>query len=540
MESKPIFIHSLFRAGSTYLFHVFRRSEAAYWCYQEPLHELSFYSKEDRKLLLSEKKEKMVQLRHPSIGDPYFFELYEVAEDCLSSLLEESIYDAYFAMGNLDPGTGFWRSLIHAAPARPLIQECRTSSRISTIKSELGGFHLYLWRNPWDQWWSYKVDRYFDLTSQLFINSPYHPRVIDLLRQAIGFKPLNHGDIESHKQWFMKHPLSPEESYLVFYVLWLMGLHQGTEHADLLLNIDRLGVSQEYRNQVNDILADTGIINIDFSDCFIPQAIYSPFDRDFFHSIEERAHALFLSSGMSQREIDRLQAIRKESEPECWHLPVENTSAASLLRDAQRARSLVIAGGTETTDLCTHFQEEIVLQEQCVEDAKAQVRQSESRARQAESLALHAQVQAQESESRARQAEIVLQTVYASTSWRFTQPVRFLGNLVYWLLSKIRFIPGRIKQNFNLLVRSLLHGVVRFVQVRPAIRSWVFCSLEKVPRLEAWLRNMAMAANPSHQDSLERFSIFFMPKDMEHFSPRAKKNYQDLKHAIEQRKKEGC
>ncbi|MCD6274391.1 MAG: hypothetical protein J7K30_16505, partial [Deltaproteobacteria bacterium] len=193
MESKPIFIHSLFRAGSTYLFHVFRRSDAGYWCYQEPLHELSYYSKEDRELLLSEKGEKMEQLRHPSLGDPYFLELYEVADDCLGALSAESIYDAYFAMGDLDPGIGFWRSLIHAAHARPVIQECRTSARISTIKSALGGFHLYLWRNPWDQWWSYKVDRYFDLTSQLFINSPHHPGVIALLREAIGFIPLNRG-----------------------------------------------------------------------------------------------------------------------------------------------------------------------------------------------------------------------------------------------------------------------------------------------------------------------------------------------------------
>jgi len=534
MESKPIFIHSLFRAGSTYLFHVFRRSDAGYWCYQEPLHELSYYSKEDRELLLSEKGEKMEQLRHPSLGDPYFLELYEVADDCLGALSAESIYDAYFAMGDLDPGIGFWRSLIHAAHARPVIQECRTSARISTIKSALGGFHLYLWRNPWDQWWSYKVDRYFDLTSQLFINSPHHPGVIALLREAIGFIPLNRGDIENQKQWFMKHPLSSEDSYLVFYVLWLLGLHQGAEHGDQLINIDRLGGSQGYqgyRRQVADILADNGITNIDFSDCSIPQTTYSSFDRNFFQSIEEKAHALFLSSRMSREEIHRLQAIRQEHEPECWSLPIENASAAAILRDAHRARSLAIARGAETAELCTHFHGEIALREQCVADAEAQ-------ARQAESLALHAQAQARQSEARAHQAEIALQAVCASTSWRLTQPLRFLGNLFYWLFRMIRSLPGRIKRSFNLRVRSILHWGIGFVQARPTISSWAFSWLQKVPRLEARLRNLAMAADSS--SSLDRASTSFVPGDMEHLSPRAKKNYLDLKNAVEQHKKESC
>ena len=35
----PVVIRSLFRSGSTWLFGVFRRAEAGYWCYQEPFNE---------------------------------------------------------------------------------------------------------------------------------------------------------------------------------------------------------------------------------------------------------------------------------------------------------------------------------------------------------------------------------------------------------------------------------------------------------------------------------------------------------------------
>src|SRR2546428_10335896 len=38
MSSRPIFLHTMFRTGGTYLFHVFRRSPAGYTTYYEPVH----------------------------------------------------------------------------------------------------------------------------------------------------------------------------------------------------------------------------------------------------------------------------------------------------------------------------------------------------------------------------------------------------------------------------------------------------------------------------------------------------------------------
>ena len=56
MNATPIFIHSLFRSGSTYLFKLCRSSPAGYWCYQEPLHEAVLAANEDpRKVGLTER-----------------------------------------------------------------------------------------------------------------------------------------------------------------------------------------------------------------------------------------------------------------------------------------------------------------------------------------------------------------------------------------------------------------------------------------------------------------------------------------------------
>lgn len=347
----PVFIHSLFRAGSTYIFNTFRRSAAGYWCYQEPLHEISLYARENREILLREDASKMAMLRHPRLAAPYFQELHEVADRCLGALKKSDVYDAYFALGGEQFGLEFWKSLIAESRGQPVIQECRTSCRIGAIKEGLGGLHIYLWRNPWDQWWSYKVADYFDATSQLFLNAPHHPEVIARLRQEIGFCSFESEDLPAQMDRFLKTPLPPEHSYLVFYVLWLLALKEGVAHADLLLNIDRLSDDMEYREVTIGKMAAHGICGVDFSDCVSPQTVYGADDRDYFERIEDKAHGLLLLSGMTQRELNDLLCLRRENEPRIWTDGNAGHSASGPVRDAERARSLVLQSGRREVEL---------------------------------------------------------------------------------------------------------------------------------------------------------------------------------------------
>ncbi|MER2532507.1 MAG: hypothetical protein ABTR54_13035, partial [Candidatus Competibacter sp.] len=386
-DKSPIFIHSLFRSGSTYLFHVFRRSTESYWCYQEPLHEFPLYALDNHDILLSERSDKMELLRHPSLNAPYFLELYEVADWCLDKLNREAIYDSYFAPEGADIGIDYWRALIETAHGRPVIQECRTSSRIRTIKSLLGGFHIYLWRNPWDQWWSHKVADYFDAANQLFINAPRHPEVIDRLRREIGFIGHEGSDLASQFAWFMERQLPSNQNYLIFYVLWCLGLQEGMLNADLLLNIDYLSDSLEYRQEVLDCLSQNSITDLDFSDCSTPQAFYASTDRAFFSRIEDKAHGLFLLSGIPQTDINRLLAIRHEYEPQIWQSPISKIDPSGLLRDAERARALVVKAEGHEVELRSKFRDEISRQERRAEAAEGRAQEQEQRAVAAESRA---------------------------------------------------------------------------------------------------------------------------------------------------------
>ncbi|MCL7420751.1 MAG: hypothetical protein M8364_07605 [Methylobacter sp.] len=413
MNESPIFIHSLFRAGSTYLFNVFRRSVDGYWCYQEALHEAAVFARNSPKLLLEGfGEEKVAPLRHPQITTPYFQELYDTWPAWKDALNESAVYDGYFAPPNADIGIPYWRTLIEAAKGRAVFQECRTASRIAAIKEQLGGYHIYLWRNPWDQWWSYKVTPYFDMANQLIINAPNPPAALVALHSALGFEKHEHVDISRAFAYIGTKPLSAEESYLIFYMLWCLGLQQGGIQADLMLNIDRLSDSPIYQTEVKQQLEEGGITGLDFADCHVPQGLYLDQDRAFFAGLEDRVHSWLLIGGWSQDDLDKIQALREQFLPVSWHDSIETLSPFDLTEQTTRARSLARRFETSASEISREKAKEVAnanaLTQQYeirVQQTQAIVQQEIDRAAQAELCAQQAEACAQQEATRAKQAE---------------------------------------------------------------------------------------------------------------------------------------
>jgi len=343
MNKSPIFIHSLFRAGSTYMFNVFRRSELRYWCYQEPLHEVAVLARDEPEILLEDHgEEKARLLRHPLMNNKYFQELHDTWPAWRDALSESAVYSGYFAPPNIDIGISYWRALIDAARGRPVFQECRTSGRIDAIKEQLGGYHIYLWRNPWDQWWSHKVAPYFDAANRLIINAPNAPSAVLALRDALGLEAYPHDDIRGAFAYYGETPLGSEESYLVFYLLWCLGLSEGNRHAQLLLNIDRLSDSLNYQKEIQAKLEKAGVAAIDLSDCAVPQGRYFDQDLAFFGTLEEKVHNWLIEGGYSQNDYDKIHALRQQFRPASWSKPIGTLSFQDVTEQAKRARALVV------------------------------------------------------------------------------------------------------------------------------------------------------------------------------------------------------
>ncbi|MCF6178905.1 MAG: hypothetical protein L3J63_05875 [Geopsychrobacter sp.] len=272
----------------------------------------------------------------------YFQELYEIYPAWKNRLTKRLVYDAYFDNREDLDLKDYFEVLITHAKGCPVIQECRTVNRIAAIKSMFSGCHIYLWRNPWDQWWSYKVNQYFNCVNLLILNADPHPEVIASLRREVGFEAYHSEDLIDEFAFFDRKRLPPEESYLVFYILWLLGIMEGRRHADLLINIDAMSDQPDYRQEVVENLECLGISGLDFNDCRVVQSCYGDQEKSFYHRIEERAYGLLLASGFQRDDLEAIQRLREKYHPLLWQRKPARTNISLILNNAERARETVL------------------------------------------------------------------------------------------------------------------------------------------------------------------------------------------------------
>ena len=339
MTAGPIFVHSLFRSGSTYVFGVFRRSGVGYCCYQEPLNEFVRHAADAPDRLLEINAHDSSLLRHPILKKPYFWEFYQIREAIAPLFRKEFSYDTFF-MADGHPSFPYLKSyfqcLIDNATGRPMLQCCRSFGRIAALRNAFAGTHIHLWRNPRDQWWSYQVGDYFNATTQLILNAAQLPPVLAAVREICGIPDFHDLDVDMELAHARAHPLASRESYLSFYALWMYSFLETERVADLSINIDSLTTSDVYRQHILSALARRGIDGVDFSDCSSAQARFSPDDVAFFTEAEDRAHELFQSLGRETTSVESALRLRAE------HSPASRGDAPNLAASADRARKVAL------------------------------------------------------------------------------------------------------------------------------------------------------------------------------------------------------
>lgn len=580
MSVSPIFIHSLFRSGSTYLFKVFRRSDVKYCAYQEPLHEMSAFAAEDPKQLINGFGEAESKLnRHPHLSSGYFQELFDAWPAWKDSITEEMVYRGYFATDEAEVGTGFWKSLIAVAKVRPVFQECRTSGRIKAIKKALGGSHLFLWRNPWDQWWSYKINSYFNTANQLIINSDDVPAPLKLMLHELALPQYKQKDLGGAFAFYSQRPLTSEQSYLVFYMLWCLALREGANNADLLLNIDRLSESEEYQSEILSKMRHLGIDGVDFSDCQVPQGFYSKDHQTFFLAGEARVHLWLIEGGWTQSDLELIQSLREQDRPSLWSATASTLDPLQTLEQADRfqemARRFETSVAVQAKALVeAHESSYKLIQEAECRAAQAIDREKHSQSQlsqaltivqQAQEISQQAEVRANEAEERTQQAEISaaeqiarlnqvidarkyelqqahqanhyhwqlaeqryqqIEALYNSRSWRITAPLR-------WPVHQLRLLKSHgLKTRLKSFLRKILRKINKALLGKPRLRyRLVQCAkaIGLYSTLQRLIHNLRGAVHVQHS---------YQGQNVEQLSPRARKIYQELQRAIARKKAE--
>lgn len=310
----PIFIHSLYRSGSTYLFNVFRRSEGRYFCYQEPEHEFLINLNENPDVLLDVHEDMADSLRHPKLTRPYFWEFHQIQES-LNGLFKKTFsFDDFFCLPAdvlSTEQTSYFGALIEHAKARPVLQFCRSAGRVAAFKAQFGGAHLHLWREPRNQWWSFKVNDFFDPAVLLIYNARNIPSALAEVRTRCQIGEIHADTIGDELTFFRQHPLTAAENYLAFFGLWLYSYIEFECHADISISVERLSSDEDYRERITRKLEMHGIAGLDFSDADIPHASFAGKEINFYHDIEQLVLQIFQEHGYHREALDQAFAAKE-------------------------------------------------------------------------------------------------------------------------------------------------------------------------------------------------------------------------------------
>jgi hypothetical protein len=279
-QYEAVFLHAGWRCASTYVWSRFRRNGSTTGFY-EPFGESLSRCSPKR---IGRQTPQGWNSRHPPLTLPYAAEYCPLLRPLVKGVPG---YRKDFALARYfptQPGVGpesrYLSRLIRHARCRgthAVFGFSRSLARAPALKQALGGYHIVVRRNPLQQWLSCRSYRdevplaYFELSHFLILALAPAGTPAHRFAGMLGLPRLPRGLDRQYKHLHTAlHPWSEELSYRAFTAVSLLSHGAAEAAADLVLDVDRLARSPQYRNAVGArILADVGL-GIDFNDCRLP------------------------------------------------------------------------------------------------------------------------------------------------------------------------------------------------------------------------------------------------------------------------------
>jgi len=273
-----IFLHSSWRAASTYVWSKFRQRPDTY-CYFEPLNEHLFaltaeivdgfvpWSFANHPVLAAPYLEEFRPLIGPAGGIPGFPAHLTFGRYCAASHDSLPELEAYLAD---------LASLATRLGRRPVYGFVRTDLRVGWFRARMPGTHIFIRREPRRQ--------FLSMLRQAVQGNPYFlQRGVVILRhntEEPAFAPLlsavelptllaSPGLGQAFRGKFVDETVL-RRLYFIFYFMWLLARQLGEPHCHLVIDIDRLGPLSDddsYRREIAARLGDLVGMAISFADC---------------------------------------------------------------------------------------------------------------------------------------------------------------------------------------------------------------------------------------------------------------------------------
>jgi hypothetical protein len=266
---RPVFLHGMWRSGTTYVWSRFRAAPGAHAFY-EPLHH--GLAKLTRARIARDTNERVTAMGHPALEQPYFAEFEPLLSWRGVKKYSASFAFDRFALAPQDthrPLQRYVGSLVeHAAgQGKTAIVGCnRTVFRIGWLRERFGPFDIHIDRDPYAIWRSYRQQmargNYSFLTYWMMVleRNAEHPLFAAFARRL----PLRGSprQLMTKRKDFYRETLdrmSPEMSYAIVFYMWAIAALHALSYCDLVFDMNRLGDPQYLDDLVQAIRQGCGL-----------------------------------------------------------------------------------------------------------------------------------------------------------------------------------------------------------------------------------------------------------------------------------------
>jgi len=273
-----LFIHALWRTGSTYFWSKYR-AQPNCLAYFEPFHEALLDARET--VLSDQFQETRQLLRHPDMKSHYFSEYPFLPEGGVAHFSKDFSYDRY-VLDEEESAPGIAAYLDHLvkharAQGRSAVFQCnRTALRTAWLRRHAAGKHIYIVRDPIDQFASYldlNGNPYFLAGTMLVAGKGGRHPLLRPLAEAIDLPridcPSVAEEMDAYYRWALQAPLI--DTLTAHFYLWLVSFLYNLKHADLVIDMNLISDSPGSRAAVEGRLAGLGF-PVSLRDCLLPRS----------------------------------------------------------------------------------------------------------------------------------------------------------------------------------------------------------------------------------------------------------------------------
>ncbi len=266
---KTVFLHGLWRSGSTYVWSRFRVLPQTY-CYYEPLHH--GLEKLTPVRIGRDVPQTFEKNAHPGLSEPYFAEFLPLLKGRgVRHYRRVLAYDRFaLAPGETHEGLQrYMQSLIDHAQAEdhvPVLGFNRTGLRVGWLKNLFTSYDIHIDRDPQQVWRSYNRhmqegnNTFFTTWLIVLERNAAHPLLAPLASQL----PLRRGVFEKMikpKDYYGQAltGLTQQQTYFMTFYIWALTTLHALSFCDFVLDMNRAGESGYIAAAMESIRTGTGL-----------------------------------------------------------------------------------------------------------------------------------------------------------------------------------------------------------------------------------------------------------------------------------------